>query len=224
MLNTSRKKLIYLCSIAICFLLPLFVNAHASEAYLNSLSKTDVFLIYLKLGFEHIIPLGFDHILFILSLFLLSPKLKVIIWQATAFTVAHSITLGLALYGKIALPSHIIEPIIALSIFFVAVENIITEKLKSTRILIVFAFGLIHGLGFSSVLNDLGLPQKEFLNGLISFNIGVELGQLTIILAAWFLCVKWIHEKPWYRKWFVHPLSAIIALTAMYWTIERVFF
>jgi hypothetical protein len=148
----------------------------------------------------------------------------VIVWQASAFTIAHSITLGLALFGKISVPSHIIEPIIALSIFFVAAENMITEKLKSTRIIIVFAFGLIHGLGFSSVLSDLGLPKKEFLNGLISFNIGVELGQLAIIIFAWYLCVKWVHQKPWYRKWVVHPLSAIIALTAIYWTIERAFF
>ena len=205
-------------------ILPALISAHPNDEMLNKLSSKDVFYIYLQLGFTHIIPLGFDHILFILSLFLLSPKLKTIIWQATAFTVAHSITLGLAMYGKIQSPPHIVEPIIALSIFFVAVENIITDKLKPTRILIVFAFGLIHGLGFAGVLNELGLPKNEFLNALITFNVGVELGQLSIILMAWFLFAKWFNQKPWYRKWVVNPISAIIAIIALYWTIERAFF
>lgn len=206
------------------FILPLVVGAHTNNDALNNLSRTEIFSVYLQLGFTHIIPLGFDHILFILSLFLLSANLKTIIWQATTFTIAHSITLGLAMYGKITSPSYIIEPIIALSIFFVAAENIITDQLKPTRLLIVFAFGLIHGLGFASVLTDLGLPQKEFLNALISFNIGVEVGQLSIILLAWFLFAKWFNKKPWYRKYFVNPVSLIIALIALYWTVERTFF
>ncbi|HWY11675.1 MAG TPA: HupE/UreJ family protein, partial [Bacteroidia bacterium] len=107
---------------------------------------------------------------------------------------------------------------------FVALENIITDKLKPTRILIVFAFGLIHGLGFAGVLKDLGLPQREFVNALISFNLGVELGQVSIILAAWWLFGKWFNQKPWYRTRIVNPLSAVIAVIALYWTIERAFF
>jgi hypothetical protein len=205
-------------------LLPLSLGAHPSDEYFANLSRKDVFFIYLELGFTHIIPLGFDHILFIISLFLLSPKLKPIIWQATAFTVAHSITLGLAMFGVIKAPGYIVEPIIALSIVFVAVENIITAELKPTRLLIVFAFGLIHGLGFAGVLKDLGLPEKEFMNALISFNIGVELGQLAIIIAAWFLVGKWFNKKPSYRKYIVNPVSAVIALIALYWTVERIFF
>ena len=221
------NKHIHKKQVAIClmlFILPLVVGAHTNNDALNNLSRTEIFSVYLQLGFTHIIPLGFDHILFILSLFLLSANLKTIIWQATTFTIAHSITLGLAMYGKITSPSYIIEPIIALSIFFVAAENIITDQLKPTRLLIVFAFGLIHGLGFASVLTDLGLPQKEFLNALISFNIGVEVGQLSIILLAWFLFAKWFNKKPWYRKYFVNPVSLIIALIALYWTVERTFF
>jgi hypothetical protein len=210
--------------VLILALLPLSLGAHPSDEYFANLSRKDVFFIYLELGFTHIIPLGFDHILFIISLFLLSPKLKPIIWQATAFTVAHSITLGLAMFGVIKAPGYIVEPIIALSIVFVAVENIITAELKPTRLLIVFAFGLIHGLGFAGVLKDLGLPEKEFMNALISFNIGVELGQLAIIIAAWFLVGKWFNKKPWYRKYIVNPVSAVIALIALYWTVERVFF
>lgn len=205
-------------------LIPFSAQAHVTNPELENLSGSGIFLIYLELGFTHIIPLGFDHILFIISLFLLSPKLKTILWQATAFTVAHSITLGLAMYDVVTAPSHIIEPIIALSIMFVALENIITEQLKTTRIVIVFAFGLIHGLGFAGVLTDLGLPKKEFANALISFNTGVELGQVAIILICWFLFGKWFNQKPWYRKRIVYPLSAIIAVIALYWTIERAFF
>ena len=219
-IHSNKKK----AFILLLLLAPALSNAHAADLYLNNLSRTEIFSVYLQLGFTHIIPLGFDHILFILSLFLLSANLKTIVWQATTFTIAHSITLGLAMYGKITAPSYIIEPIIALSIFFVAAENIITDQLKPTRLLIVFAFGLIHGLGFASVLTDLGLPQKEFVNALISFNIGVEIGQLSIILLAWFLFAKWFNKKPWYRSYFVNPASLIIALIALYWTIERTFF
>lgn len=205
-------------------LLPQLVSAHAASDQLSKLSRTDVAIIYLKLGFTHIIPLGFDHILFILSLFFLNPKLKPVIWQATAFTVAHTITLGLAMYGWISPPAHIIEPVIALSIMFVAIENMITDKLKASRIVIVFAFGLIHGMGFASALTELGLPQNQFFTSLIMFNIGVELGQLSIIFLAWFLIGKWFSEKQWYRKRVVYPISAVIAIVALYWTIERAFF
>jgi hypothetical protein len=204
--------------------IPTGLHAHPADNYLETLSRSDIFAVYLQLGFTHIIPLGFDHILFILSLFLLSPKLKTIIWQATAFTIAHSITLGLAMYGVVSSPPYIVEPIIALSIMFVALENVITEKLKPTRILIVFAFGLIHGLGFAGVLKDLGLPKREFFNALVSFNLGVEMGQLAVILAAWFLFGKWFNQKQWYRARIVNPLSIGIATIALYWTIQRAFF
>jgi HupE / UreJ protein len=210
----------------ICFLLllvPQTLSAHAI-ADLSKFSRTDVGLIYLKLGFTHIIPLGIDHILFVLSLFFLNSNLKVVIWQATAFTVAHSITLGLAMYGLISPPTYIIEPVIALSIVFVAIENVISDKLKPSRIIIVFGFGLIHGMGFASALTGLGLPQNKFLISLLTFNLGVELGQIAIILATWFLIGKWFNNKEWYRRRIVIPTSALIAVIALYWTIERTFF
>ncbi len=224
MMKNPLYKNLLLVFLLLCIFIPFSAHAHVDDPALEKLSRTDIFFVYLQLGFKHIIPLGFDHILFILSLFLLSPKLKTIIWQATAFTVAHSITLGLAMYDMVSAPPHIIEPIIALSIMFVALENVITDKLKPTRILIVFAFGLVHGLGFAGVLKDLGLPKREFFNALISFNVGVELGQLAIILAAWFLFGKWFNQKPWYRSHIVNPLSILIAIIALYWTIERAFF
>lgn len=219
-----RKKIGYsfILLVLFQFIFSHDLNAHTID--LSKFSRTDVALIYLKLGFEHIIPLGLDHILFVLSLFFLNNQLKTIIWQATAFTVAHSITLGLAMYGLISPPTYIVEPVIALSIMFIAIENIISDKLRPSRMLIVFAFGLIHGLGFASVLTELGLPQNQFLTSLLTFNLGVELGQITVILLAWFLIGKWFHQKTWYRKRIVIPISAIIAIIALYWTVERTFF
>jgi hypothetical protein len=204
--------------------------AHVLDVDLSKLSRTEIFGTYLKLGFEHILklgdnylPLGLDHILFIVSLYILEPRLKPVLWQATAFTIAHSITLGLAMYGLIAPPSAVVEPIIALSIVFVALENIITRQLNPWRLLVVFGFGLVHGMGFASVLTGLGLPRNAYFGSLISFNVGVELGQVTVILLCWGLVGRWAADKPWYRARVVIPVSAAIALVAAYWTIERVF-
>ena len=201
---------------------PLF--AHDVVGELEKMSKTDAAILYLQLGFTHIIPLGFDHILFVLSLFLLSPKLKPVLWQATAFTVAHSITLGLAMFKVITPSPQIVEPIIALSIMYVALENIISPTLKKSRIGIVFLFGLVHGMGFANALGQLGLPQNSYLTSLVMFNVGVELGQLAVILSAFFLFGKWFGNKTYYRKFIVIPLSILITLMAGYWTIERLFF
>jgi hypothetical protein len=176
------------------------------------------------LGFKHIIPLGLDHILFIICLFLLSGSLRIIIWQATAFTVAHSITLGMAISGILPHPSHIVEPVIALSIAFVAAENLISKKFHASRVAVVFAFGLVHGLGFAGALQELGLPPQKFMSCLISFNVGVELGQLNIILLAWYGIGKWHSNKPWYRPYFIYPVSVLICCIAVFWTFERAFF
>jgi hypothetical protein len=206
----------------ILLLFPFSVFSHGAD--LNGLPTDFVISMYLKLGFEHIIPLGLDHILFVVCLFFLSPKLKTVVLQATAFTLAHTITLGLAMYGVISAPTYIIEPIIALSIMFLAIENIISDQLKPTRIFVVFAFGLIHGLGFASALSELGLPEDKFLLSLLTFNVGVELGQITIILLLWFLVGKWFSPKHWYKKRIVIPVSIIIAGISFYWMIERIFF
>jgi hypothetical protein len=200
------------------------LHAHDIAGELENMSASDAAVLYLKLGFTHILPLGFDHILFILSLYLLSPKLKPVLLQATAFTIAHSITLGLSMY-KIILPiPAIVEPIIAISIAYVALENIFSPKLKKSRLAVVFIFGLIHGMGFASALRELGLPQNAYLSSVILFNVGVELGQVFVILSAYFLFGKWFGNKSWYRQRIVIPLSVIIALTAIYWTVERLFF
>ena len=178
---------------------------------------------YVYLGFRHILPGGLDHILFVLGLFLFSTRLRPLLVQVTAFTVAHSITLGLALYGVVRLPGSVVEPLVTLSIVFVAVENIRTTEVRASRVCVVFLFGLLHGLGFARALIDLGLPRRDFLRALVGFNCGVELGQLTVIaLAAPTLLLL----RPWayYRPAVVYPLSAGIAVVAMFWTVQRLFF
>lgn len=177
---------------------------------------------YTVLGFEHILPKGLDHILFVLGLFLLSTRFKPLLWQVTAFTIAHSITLGMSIYGYISLPGSIVEPLIALSIAYVGIENILTKQLKPWRIVVVFLFGLLHGMGFASVLTELGLPESQFFNALVTFNIGVELGQLTVIAIA-FLLVGWLSNRQQvYRYAVIIPGSLSIALMGLYWTFERV--
>jgi hypothetical protein len=176
---------------------------------------------YLVLGYTHILPKGSDHILFVLGIFLLSPRVKPMLLQVTAFTIAHSITLALSIYGVVSLPSRIVEPLIAFSIAYVAIENLATRELKPWRLALVFMFGLLHGLGFAGVLRELGLPRDEFLTGLLMFNLGVEGGQLTVILLASIVVAPFV-KRGWYRQRVVIPASLVIAAIAIYWTIARI--
>ena len=178
---------------------------------------------YFVYGYSHVIPLGVDHILFILSIFLLNSNIKSVIIQCSVFTLAHTITLGLAAGGYIIPDSKYVEPLIAISILFTSIENIIRDKISNWRLLIIFIFGLIHGMGFANALKEIGFAENHFLLSLLFFNIGVEAGQLSIILAAWFLMAKWFSKKSWYKQRIVYPLSAIIACIALNWTIERIF-
>jgi hydrogenase/urease accessory protein HupE len=177
---------------------------------------------FLKLGFTHILPEGLDHILFVLGLFFFSTLFRPLLLQVTAFTIAHSITLGLSLLGIVSLPSRLVEPLIALSIVVVALENIFFRKMRPSRFLIVFLFGLVHGLGFAGVLKGLGLPENQFLKVLISFNLGVEGGQLAVIAIAAAL-TGWMWKKPWYFKRVVVPVSVLIAATGLFWFVQRIF-
>lgn len=179
---------------------------------------------YLTFGFTHIVPLGLDHILFVLGLYLLSSRGRTVLWQVSAFTVAHSMTLGLSMYDVVAVSPRIVEPMIALSIAYVALENIFFSELKPRRVALVFAFGLLHGMGFAGALKEVGLPRSEFVTALLTFNIEVEAGQLAVIGAA-FLFVGWpCANRAWYHHRVVVPVSMLIACTAMYWTIERLSF
>jgi hydrogenase/urease accessory protein HupE len=220
-IHTSSAKKIYSLLLVLFFAKILF--AHSINYNLENAPTTDVVWFYTKLGFTHIIPQGFDHILFIAALCLLSTKIKPMLWQATAFTVAHSITLALSMKNIVMVASPIVESIIALSIVFVAVENIFIAQLKSWRILVVFLFGLIHGMGFASSLNEIGLPNGKSFTSILSFNVGVEFGQMAIIAAVFSLLIFPFKNKPWYRKRIVYGLSASIALVAAWWVVERVF-
>ncbi len=184
----------------------------------------DNFLNYIVIGFEHIIPKGLDHILFVLGLFFFSLKMKPLILQVTAFTLAHTVTLAMATLGLVSVPASVVEPLIALSIAFVALENVKGGKIGIRRTAIIFAFGLLHGLGFAYVLGDVGLQPSQFVSSLIAFNIGVEIGQLSIIAIAYVLLGLTFGKKPWYRSYIAIPASVLIAAVGIYWTIERVFF
>lgn len=188
-----------------------------------SLGAAETFLTYIPVGFDHILPKGLDHILFVLGLFFLSTQLKPLLWQISAFTLAHTVTLALGALGLVAVPGAIVEPLIAASITFVAVENIITRGLSPWRPVVVFVFGLLHGLGFASVLGEFGLPQSQFVPALIGFNVGVEIGQLTVIALAFLAVGFWFGDKPWYRKAISVPASLVIGAIGAYWFVERAF-
>ncbi len=180
------------------------------------------FYIFVKAGFEHIIPQGLDHILFVLGLFFSCITFRSLLWQVTAFTVAHSITLVLAAQGLVQLRGDIVEIIIALSIVWIAVENCLYKETSKWRYLVVFSFGLLHGLGFAALLTQYGLPKENFISLLLAFNIGVEFGQLAVLVIA-FLLIKLVLRKNWYSNQIKIPASIIIALVGLFWFVERVF-
>ena len=183
--------------------------------------------IYVKIGIGHILPDGADHILFVLAVFLASVRLRALVWQISAFTVAHTVTLALAATGLITPSSGIVEPLIAFTIAFVAIENLVFREMTNWRPLVVFGFGLIHGLGVAGFFGELGLPPGQFWSALIGFNLGVEIGQLTVIAVAAVLglglrrALRDPAGEAGYRSWVVKPGSALIGLTGLYWGIAR---
>nr|WP_241188277.1 HupE/UreJ family protein [Pseudohalocynthiibacter aestuariivivens] len=181
------------------------------------------FASYIPVGFDHILPKGLDHILFVLGLFFLSSRFRPLLWQVTAFTAAHTVTLALGALGWVTVPGSIVEPLIAASITYVAVENIWARGLSPWRPVVIFCFGLLHGLGFASVLGEFGLPQEQFIPALLGFNVGVELGQLTVIALAFLAVGVWFRNKDWYRARIAVPASCVIAAVGAYWFVERVF-
>lgn len=209
----SVLVLLFFCSVAMAHVIPYNPDKGQDE---------NVFLKYLILGYRHILPLGLDHILFILCVFFLETGIRKIIIQASLFTLAHSVTLGLAVYGVIDPPPVIVEPVIALSILLLALENIYSGKTGPWRMAMIFVFGLVHGMGFAGALAETGLPGNAFAEGLVGFNVGVELGQLSIIAGMYLLVQRLFSAKPWYRRRIVIPASAGIALVAAYWTVERI--
>ena len=177
---------------------------------------------YIVVGFEHILPKGLDHILFVIGVFLLTPAWRPIAIQVTLFTLAHSITLALSINGILGVPATIVEPLIALSILVVCIENYFTDRLTKWRIATVFIFGLLHGLGFASVLGAVGLNSQHFVVALLGFNLGVEIGQLLIIAICMLGMGLWFGKHANYRKLLSIPASVLVGSVGLFWFVQRV--
>lgn len=195
--------------------MPRFALALLAAASLGSVVPQ-----YVALGFTHILPDGLDHILFILGLFLLARDAFTLLVQITLFTAAHSLTLGLSLMGWVALPTQWVEVAIALSLSFIAVENLFRNHLSQWRPWMVFTFGLIHGLGFAHTFQEQSVDAGSLLPALFSFNVGIELGQLAVVGISFLAVAPWWHRDDYVRR-IVRPASAMIAATGLYWAIER---
>jgi hydrogenase/urease accessory protein HupE len=176
---------------------------------------------FLLLGVEHI-WLGYDHVLFLLALMIVGGSFRSIVLIITSFTVAHTITLALATLDLVRVPGAIVEPLIAATIIYVGIENIVHRNLR-WRWVLTFFFGLVHGLGFASVLRDLGIGAGSSTGvavPLIAFNVGVELGQ--VVIAAVVLPVVWrLQKHPAFVPRYVTACSALVALAGGYWLVER---
>ncbi|UWU71933.1 HupE/UreJ family protein [Bradyrhizobium sp. NC92] len=174
---------------------------------------------FFRLGIEHILT-GVDHLLFVLALVLGGGGIGSLFAVITAFTAAHSITLAVAVLGAASPPSWIVEPVIALSIVYVAAENIFLTRTASWRWAVGFAFGLVHGFGFAGALLDLDLPPGALAGALVSFNLGVEAGQVAVI-AAFLPVLLWFRRAAWERR-AVTALSALVLVAGLAFLLDRV--
>lgn len=178
---------------------------------------------FVLLGFEHILT-GYDHLLFLLSLLALGGGLRYLLKVVTAFTVAHSVTLALTVLGVIALPGRIIESGIALSIAYVALENILRRNksaVERSRWVVTFAFGLLHGMGFADLLREMSIPKPNLLGALVGFNLGVEIGQLSVVIPVFVLLgllERWRVGAP--VRW---AASAFAVAAGLFWFVQRAF-
>ena len=183
----------------------------------------EVVIKYIHSGIIHIVPAGLDHILFVIGLLAYGLSGRHLVFQVSLFTAAHTLTLGMASVGLIVVSGDIVEPLIALSIAWIGIENIRrkSDRFHPSRAVVVFAFGLLHGLGFASVLSDFGLPAGAFVLGLLSFNVGVEIGQLIIVVPIFLILKAMKPRKDSFRRRFQWPVSAIISGIGLFWVAER---
>ncbi len=178
------------------------------------------FFRFLTLGIEHIFT-GYDHLAFLLAVLLTGGSLLSNARIITSFTIAHSLTLALATFGVVTLPATIVEPLIAASIVFVGIENLVRRRVAA-RWLVTFGFGLIHGLGFAAILQDLGIGAmgRQAAIPLLSFNLGVEIAQVSI--AALILPLIWrLQRRPAFTLKHVPALSLLIVVAGIYWLVAR---
>ncbi len=186
------------------------------------LSTAQRFYQFTGIGFDHVIPLGWDHILFIVGMALSSLLWKRLLLLVSVFTLAHTLTLGLAMFGVVEVSARLVEPLIAFSIAYVAIENLLTHQSIKRKSMIVFVFGLIHGLGFASMLKEFEMAPDSFLTTLIGFNIGVELAQIVIVLFVVLTLLGLRSLKLNYRQLAVIPVSIIISIVGVWWGVERI--
>ncbi len=188
----------------------------------ETITKTHRALQFISIGFDHVIPLGWDHLLFIVGMAMSTLLWRRLLLLVTTFTLAHTLTLGLAMYGVVEVSARIVEPLIAFSISYVAIENILTKQSIRRKSLVVFLFGLIHGLGFASMLKDFDMHPESFLVTLVGFNVGVELAQIVTVLVVVVVLVLYKKFLPKYRQIVIVPTSLIIAIIGFWWGVERI--
>ncbi|HTJ80118.1 MAG TPA: HupE/UreJ family protein, partial [Polyangiaceae bacterium] len=182
-------------------------------------SRPTVALRYVWLGITHILE-GADHVVFLLGLLLIGGKLRHILAMVTAFTISHSITLALAVTGALAPSPSYVEPLIALSVAYVGVENFIVKD-ASKRWRITALFGLVHGFGFAGALAEVGIPKEHVPLALATFNVGVEMGQLMIIGLA-YPVFSYLRKVEWIEKRGVRFASAAVVVAGLFWFVARV--
>tara|TARA_Y100001968_G_C19341008_1_gene709491 strand:+ start:87 stop:1226 length:1140 start_codon:yes stop_codon:yes gene_type:complete len=192
-----------------------------SNDKIESRTKVDIFFDYILAGFYHILPKGLDHILFVMGLLFLTPKIAPLVMQISIFTLAHTITLAMNSLGLVTIAAGIVEPLIALSIVYIAYENIYRPQLTKYRIVTIFLFGLLHGLGFANVLKTFGLPEENLILALFGFNIGVEIGQITIVLLGFIVLTYIFKGIKRYRVYVTLPGSLFIGIFGLWWMFER---
>ena len=176
---------------------------------------------FFRLGVEHILT-GYDHLLFLVALLLRGGRLVSVLKIITAFTVAHSVTLALAVFGLVTIPDRVVEPVIAASIVWVALENLLLRSTPSQRWLVSFLFGLVHGFGFASAIDTLALPRARLALALLVFNLGVEAGQAIVVVFLLPLLL-WMRRSMW-EPWMMRVASLAVALVGTAWLVQRLFF
>ena len=176
---------------------------------------------FFLLGMHHILS-GWDHLLFLLALLLRGGTILTLLKIVTAFTVAHSVTLALAVFDVVTLPSRLVESVIALSIAFVAAENLVSRRAFSARWAVSFCFGLVHGFGFSAALRELGLPSTDLATSLLAFNLGVEAGQAMVVAAAMPLLLLLLRRARW-GSLLTRACSLTILVIGLALSVGRIF-
>lgn len=190
-----------------------------TEPFSRSIFKT--FFNFAELGFIHILPKGLDHILFVLGLILIVTRFKDLFWQISVFTLAHTITLALGFLEIVDISPNVVEPLIALSIIYVGIENCFINKIGRRRLGVIFFFGLLHGLGFAGVLSEIGMSETDLVLSLVGFNLGVEIGQLGVVFFAYVLVGRWVVGRDWYRSKIAIPVSILLSALAFFWFLQR---